>query len=228
MLSYKYPYRLLYVEDEELVRFMVKQYLSKYFKTIYEASDGEEAFKLYEEKNPDIIITDIKIPKLNGLKLVAKIRKQDRNIPIIITTAYTNTDYLLNAVELNLVKYLVKPVKEKKLHQALISCFQYIKLKESNIIKLTSKYQYDSAKQILVSESKEEIPLTLSQSKFIDLLIKNKDRTVTYQEIERHLWIDKVMSEAALRSLIYNLRQIFPKNFIKNVSKIGYKINLDG
>ena len=227
MLINKYPYTLLYVEDEELVRFMVKQYLSQYFQTIYEAVDGEEAFKIYKEKEPDILITDIELPKLNGLKLASKIRKKNQNIPIIITTAYTDTHYLLDAIELHLVKYLVKPSSEDKLHEALIRSFQQIKRKKNKIIKLTSKYNYESNTHTLISETGDKIILTLSQSKFLDLLIINKNKIVSYQEIETNLWVDKVMSDAALRSLIYNLRQIFPKNFIQNISKIGYKINLE-
>jgi len=81
---------------------------------------------------------------------VAKIRKQDKDIPIISTTAYTKTDYLLDAIELTLVKYLVKPVSKEKLHQALGSCFQHIKLKYSYITKLIYEYKYNSAKQTLI------------------------------------------------------------------------------
>ena len=101
----KSKYSLLYVEDEPFVREMVVEYLEAFFSTIYEASNGVEALKIYDEKNPDVIITDIEMPKMNGLKFASLIRQKDMNTPIIITTAYTSVEYLLEATELSLIKY---------------------------------------------------------------------------------------------------------------------------
>jgi two-component system response regulator VanR len=71
--------------------------------------------QLYEKYKPDIIITDIQMPKLNGLEFVKRIRQKDKKTQIIIITAFCDKDYLLKAIELGLVKYLVKPVKKKSL-----------------------------------------------------------------------------------------------------------------
>ena len=102
--------KILYVEDDEIARENGVEYLQNFFEQIYEASDAIKALQLYEKYQPDIIITDIQMPKLNGLEFVKKIRQKDKKTQIIIITAFCDRDYLLKAIELQLVKYLVKPV----------------------------------------------------------------------------------------------------------------------
>jgi len=221
----KTKYSLLYVEDEPLVREMVVEYLDVFFLEIYEASNGVEALEIYNDKKPDMIITDIEMPKMNGLKFASLIRKKDITTPIVITTAYTSVDYLLEATELNLIKYLVKPVEEEKLEKALRLCFERIESFSPSVIALTAKHLYDTFNHTLSFEG-EVVSLSTSQIQLLNLLIKNKNRAVTYVEIENHIWYNKVMSEAALRSLVYDTRRLIGKEIIENVSKIGYKIKL--
>ena len=221
----KPKYSLLYVEDEASIREMVVAYLDDIFRDIYEATNGEEALMLYHEKRPDIIITDIEMPKMNGLQFASLVRKEDETTPLIITTAYTSVEYLLEATELNLIKYLVKPIEEEKLEEALQSCFNKIELKSSSVVRLSEKHRYDTFNHTLTFEGKL-ISLTSSQTQLLDLLIKNRNRAVTYTEIENHIWYDKIMSDSALRSLVYDIRKLIGKNSIENVSKTGYRINL--
>ncbi|HHD81262.1 MAG TPA: DNA-binding response regulator, partial [Campylobacterales bacterium] len=72
------------------------------------------------------------------------------------------------------------------------------------------------------------IPLTESQYKLLDILIKNRERIVSYKEIENFVWADKVMSSDALRSLIRDVRKLVGKEKIENISKCGYRIHLYG
>jgi len=225
-MTKKQPYTLLYVEDELFTREMVIEYLSEYFESIYVAIDGEEALELYKKYQPDMIITDIQIPKLNGLELVTAVREKNIHIPILITTAYTNTEYLLEAVELNLITYLIKPIDEEKLEFALNRAFKQLQQKQPNNIKLNSEFEFDIRSNTL-TKNNILIPLTLSQSEFLHLLISNKNRACSYLEIENHVWGNKIMSDAALRSLVHDIRQTIKKDIIKNVSKIGYKININ-
>jgi len=218
-------YSLLYVEDEVSVREMAVEYLELFFVDIYTASNGEEALEIYNDKKPDVIISDIEMPKMNGLQLASLIRKKDLTTPIIITTAYTSVEYLLEATELNLIKYLVKPIKEEKLEEALKICFERLASSSPSVVALTDKYLYDTFNCTLQYEGKI-VELTTSQIKLLNLLIKNKNRAVSYVEIENHIWYDRVMSKMALRSLIYDIRRLISKEIIENISKTGYKIKL--
>jgi len=218
-------YTLLYVEDEAPIRMVTKMFLEPYFTQIFEAQDGVEAFQIYEEEQPHLIITDIEMPKLNGLDLCRKIRQQDKETPIIITTAYTSVEYLLEAVSLNLIKYLGKPLKEEELIEALKNSFELLESKHPSVVQLTEYLYYDSLNQSLVNK-KNIISLSRNQSQLLNILIKNKNRIVSYSEIENEIWYDKVMTVDSLRSLVLKTRKLLGKEVIKNISKTGYKINL--
>ena len=224
-MSKKLNYSLLYVEDEDYIREIVVEYLEEFFQTIYEASNGKEALEIYHDKKPDIIITDIRMPKMNGLIFSREVRQRDKSTPIVITTTYATTEYLLDAVELNLIKYLVKPVEEEALLEAINLCVQHIENNTPSVVNLSSEYKYDTYNQTLTLD-KKIVPFTLSQKKLLDILIKNRNRIVSYQEIEAYIWGYGEMSESALRSLVHNTRRVITKNIIKNISKIGYKIKL--
>jgi len=215
--------RLLYVEDN--INHILINYLKRYFSNIYVANNGEKALAIYYDKQPDIIITDIEMPKMNGLQFISKIREENDLTPIVIITDYSSTEYLLKAVELNLVKYMIKPVDTKRLQGVIDRCYKKIESRNSTIIRITQHHIYDTSHHILTYNDKV-IPLTLIQRTFLNLLIKNRDRIVSYVEIENYIWGDKVMSDAAIRSLVYDIRQIFHRDILQNISKIGYKINI--
>jgi len=140
---------ILYVEDEPLIRKNALEFLSRYCSYVYEAQDGEEGFQVYQEENIDIIITDIKMPKLNGLDFVSKIRQEDKTTPVIITTAHSDTEYLLKAVELQLVKYLIKPITSDNLKEALSMACDTLQNDTTSLIVLDKHTQYDTLNQTL-------------------------------------------------------------------------------
>ena len=215
--------KILYVEDDEIARENGIEYLQNFFEQIYEASDAIKALQLYEKYQPDIIITDIQMPKLNGLEFVKRIRQKDKKTQIIIITAFCDKDYLLKAIELGLVKYLVKPVCEKEFEEALFLCVNSLQNNESNIIKLDENSYFDIFnKNLLINE--EIIKLRTKEILFLELLIKNKNRYVSYEEIENYVWNDSVMTKDALKTLVKNIKTKIPKDLILNLTNSGYKI----
>ncbi len=223
----KSKYTLLFVEDESMIRRIAISLLRPYFVDIYEASDGVEALEVYTQRQPDLIITDIEMPNMDGLTLCKEIRQKDKKTPIIITTAYTSTEYLLEAVSLNLVKYLVKPMQEDELFEALRVCFEQIATDKPTIINITNEYKYDTFNHTLIHNN-EVVSITNSQHKLISILIENHGRIVSYEEIENYIWYDKVMSSDALRSLVRDVRKLIGKKTVENISKCGYRIHLYG
>ncbi|MDD3056045.1 MAG: response regulator [Aliarcobacter sp.] len=217
--------KILYVEDDEIARENGIEYLQNFFEQIYEASDAIIALQLYEKYKPDIIITDIRMPKLNGLEFVKRIRQKDKKTQIIIITAFCDKDYLLKAIELGLVKYLVKPVCEKEFEEALFLCVNSLQNNESNIIKLDENSYFDIFnKNLLINE--EIIKLRTKEILFLELLIKNKNRYVSYEEIENYVWSDSVMTKDALKTLVKNIKIKISKDLILNLTNSGYKIDV--
>lgn len=214
---------LLYVEDDDIIRQNAVEYLSESFKEVFQAVDGQEALELYEALNPDIIMSDIEMPRLSGLEMAKKIRKQDKTIPIIITTAFTDTEYMLQAIELQLIKYIVKPINTKKLSHALTLLMEHLNI--NNIITLDKEKYYDSLNKYFMVNS-DIITLTKKELQLLDLLAKNHHRVVTYEEIETHIWYDDYMSMDALRALVRTLRKKLQGEYIENVSGFGYRLKV--
>ncbi|MGE0052540.1 MAG: response regulator transcription factor [Arcobacter sp.] len=217
--------KILYVEDDEIARENGIEYLENFFETIYEASDAIIALQLYEKYKPDIIITDIQMPKLNGLEFVKRIRQKDKKTQIIVITAFCDKEYLLKAIELQLVKYLVKPVKEKEFEEALFLCVNSLKDDVSNIVQIDNEIYFDTFNKNLVINN-EIVKLRTKEILFLELLIKNKNRYVTYEEIENYVWADSVMTKDALKTLVKNIKTKIPKDLILNLTNSGYKINV--
>ncbi len=158
--------KILYVEDDEIARENGIEYLENYFELIYDASDAIKALQLYEKYKPDIIITDIQMPKLNGLEFVKRIRQKDKKTQIIIITAFCDKDYLMKAIELQLVKYLVKPVREKEFEEALFLCVDSLENDESNIVKLDNHTYFDTFNKNLISNN-EIVKLRVKELVFL-------------------------------------------------------------
>ncbi len=213
-------YRVLYAEDEAGVRKNVAEMLELLFKEVYVASDGEEAYKLFNEHLPDIVITDIKMPKLDGIELTKRIRKKDNNTQVIIISAHTEVDYMIEAVELSLVRYIVKPITETKLFEALERFLEI--QKSSGIIDIAQDWVYNSAQRV-IKNNQIEYELTKKESSLLNLLLSKKS-VLTYEEIETELWPDEYMSLNALRLLMKNFRKKLPKDFLKNIQGVGYKL----
>jgi len=216
--------KILYVEDEVLIRNQAVEYLSLIYENVLEAEDGLEALEVYATKRPHIIISDIEMPKMNGLEMAREIRKKNKKIPIIIATAHTQSAYLLDALELQLIKYIVKPVTAKKLKVALDIAHEYIdEEKVQSVVVFSDTAVYDTLNKTLVIEN-QIVKLSHNEIALTDLLLNNKNRVVTYEEIEGAIWGYEGMTKDALRTLVRTLRRKMKENFIENVSGYGYKI----
>lgn len=216
--------KILYIDDEEYIREDAVEYLSFYCDNVYEAKDGLDGFEKYKELKPDIIITDIKMPELNGIEMIKKIRQNDKTTKIIIATAHLETSYLIEAIELGLIKYLVKPIMEDTLLPVLESCTEDI-VQDSSIFDIYGGFKFDLLNQTLFLD-KKQIALTKKELLFLELLIKNSKRAVKYDEFSNYVW-DGYTSDDALRSMVRELRKKMSKQSIKNISGIGYQINLE-
>lgn len=115
----KLQYNILFVEDEVATRSNYVQYLERYFNNVYEASNGEEALIIYQDKKPDLLIIDINMPKMNGMELLTKIRQNDEDTKVIMLTAYSKNEYIIKTMEFPNTKYLIKPITRSELEQTL-------------------------------------------------------------------------------------------------------------
>ena len=218
-------YTILYVEDDEEVRKVAVEYLSRLCKTVLQAANGKEGLRLWRDEEPDIIITDISMPKMNGIDMARYIRSEDNKTPIIVATAYTDEDYLLKAIELQLVKYIVKPITKDKLMAALELSVERMEDKSKFSLPLSQECSYNAFVKEITCNG-EHVKLTKNELLFLDLLAFNTSRVVTYEEIEAQVWPYEGMSSDAIRSLVRALRKKLPDDALDNISGVGYKLKI--
>jgi len=215
-------FTILYVEDDEGIRDVNFSMFRRIFKNAYEASDGESGYELYLLHKPDIVVTDIKMPKMNGLDLAKKIRKNDQKTKIIITTAFNDEKYLLEAIELNLEKYIVKPLTKRNLFPALEKAISGLEKK----LFISKDFYFDLNHSLFYFED-VLVKMTKKELLFLSLLVNNQDRIVAYDEIEEEVWEFETMSLKSLRTMIGCLRKKIPFNAVDNISNMGYKLRFN-
>jgi len=123
---------VLYVEDEESIREGYSKPILKCAKELYTASNGEEGLEFFKTYAPDIIVTDIKMPKMNGIDMVKAIKEIEPDVRVIFTTAHSESEYLFNALEIHADSYLIKPVRSRLLKNKILSLSKIISLEKIN------------------------------------------------------------------------------------------------
>ncbi len=131
---------ILYAEDEKDLREVTHQILKGFTKKQYVAQNGQEGLELFKkyENEIDLIITDVNMPILNGLDMIKEIKKINLNIPIIVATAFSNKEYLLEAIDIGVDKYVLKPIDIAKLLQVMSQSLIYHELKDLYTDRLTN------------------------------------------------------------------------------------------
>mgnify|MGYP001110581047 CR=1 FL=1 len=211
---------LLLIEDDTNLRNELEETLAIFFKKIYSAINGKEALDVFAKEKIDIIFTDYVMPVMDGCSFAKEIRKNDRFIPIVFITNYTDKEKLLNLMTLNITDFLIKPINYDNLIESLEKLNANIK--QENEIIITDKIKYIPDDKILMVEEKE-ISLTKNEIIFIEILVKNLDSIIEYEALS-YAFSDQYKSEQAIKNLIYRLNQKIKIEFLKNIQGVGYKI----
>lgn len=110
---------LLYVEDNESIRTALGKRLKIKVKNLYVAKDGQEGLEKFKKYKPDLVLTDITMPKMSGIQMSREIKAIDEKIPIIVISAHNDSSFLLEAIDIGINGYLLKPINIKKLFDSL-------------------------------------------------------------------------------------------------------------
>lgn len=214
---------ILYIEDDEQIRISVTDTLKLLCNNVISLENANDAYVVYKDINPNIIISDIIMEEMNGIEFFKKVRSENRDIPLIVLSASTNKDFLLDAIKLKLIDYLIKPITFKKLESALDVAVEYLIENGLLHIKLNDELVYDISYKALF-RNEHEIKLTPKELLLLELLIKNRNKTISANEIKALLWEDG--SDSALKSLIYKLRLKIGKETLLSSSGIGFKLKI--
>jgi len=220
-------FKILYVEDDLKVQKNMQEYLSAIFKEVLVASNGKEGLQIYKQEAPDVALLDIDLPILDGLSLAKEIRANNIDIPIVMLTAFTDKDKLLKAVELRLLKYLVKPIDIVEFKETLAQIANDLERTAKNIIPLGENCKWHKDKnELYINSLKQE--LSNKEQKLLKLLIENRKNSVSFETIMVNVWensFERDISFGSVKNLVSGLRKKLPKGCIKSIYGVGYKVN---
>lgn len=216
---------ILLAEDETELRETLLEYLQIFFNRVYSASCGKEAYEIYKQKKPNIILTDISMPNLDGLAMIAKIRKNDKETKIIVMSAHSDQEKLLNAIKLHLESYLIKPIKTDTLKTILFDTVDLIRKTTNRVyVSDTTYWDYDTN---TLWDSSKEIKLRKMENLLLKLLFSEPNKCFSAEDIFKYLHeqkSEKEFSSHAVTSLMKRIRIKLPDGVIHNIYGLGYKV----
>lgn len=235
--EYKNKIRILVIEDESLAAQKIVKVLSKYYNNITLANNGEEALEVYknafvENKPIDVVISDINMPKIDGIELLERVREFDDTLPFIYVSANLTLKTLLKLVKLDIVNFLEKPVDVDELinsvNKVVLTKYKALFFKDNhieNVLEVGKDLYWDTQNKSL-SSGNTVFKLTKNEILLIEILTKNQNSIVTTENIIYYIWEDSsnTSSISNLKNLISRLRIKVPTLDLENVYGLGYKI----
>ncbi|WP_088040616.1 response regulator transcription factor [Bacillus sp. EAC] len=219
-------YKILIVEDETILREIVKDYLVSEGHEVIEAIDGEQALELYQEIDFHLIILDIMLPKVDGWAVCRRIRKTS-NVPIIMLTARADEDDTLLGFELGADDYVTKPYSPPillaRVKRLLESRYKTNDTSKDTLSKHGISVDFSSRK---VQVDRENINLTHTEFEILTYLMQNQGIVITREQLVQKVWgYDYNGDDRTINTHIRNLRTKLgsKSKLISTIIRTGYK-----
>jgi len=228
---------LLFVEDNEPFRTRIVRVLEDYFYRVDTAVDGIDGIEKYndyyrlKQKTYDLVISDIRMPRMNGVELTSEIRAINEEQPIIILSAHAETDYLLPLINLGIAQFITKPVQYPQMFDTLYKVCSKINsapvpsITPENLIYLSNELFWDKDKKLLF-ESDIAIALTKYEILLMELLTKKFEQVCSSDEILNHFYLNTIdVSSDNLRGMMMRLRKKLPEKVLTSIYGMGYRLS---
>jgi len=229
---------ILFVEDDKGISKEMELLLNEIFSKIKVTFDGVEALDEYHNyyrlngQYPDLILTDIQMPNMNGIELIKHIYKENPNQKIIVLSAHNESEYLMELVNLGIYRFILKPMDYNNFIEIIFKISKEI-YKENNKVLDEKEVCVKLAKDLIWNKELKQLyfndmlfKLTKKEVLLIELLIKIPEKIFINEEIISNIW-DKEFDNpdiSNLKNLISRLRNKLPSLKIENIYGFGYKI----
>lgn len=230
MLQFQTKVRL--AEDESVARDILSFYLNTIFDKVIVAEDGLQGLKIYEQAvlfndKFDLVITDIKMPNMNGIEMLEQIHTINPEQKFIIVSAYKDEEKLLKSIDLKVLAYFVKPLNVDNIMKLLIKAKNEVledKKRESDLIKINSTYNYNQKTQLLYQKN-SLVKLSKKETQVLSILMKNRSKIVDLDTFKLQIWGDTNALDATFRTVMKRLKdKIKTDDFILSRKGQGYII----
>lgn len=209
--------KILVLEDNKRLSNLIVEALSQKNYKVDLYADGKKALEVIDN-GYDCFILDINVPGVDGLSLLKEIRSMDKDTPAIIISANVELETIQDAYIKGCDEYLKKPFYMYELETKLEKLCQI----EDNIVNLKDNFKYDILKEKLYNERNEDIKLAKKEILLLDLFTKNRDKIVSFEQIEQYVWEGNLTTNENIRALIKRLRKKLPSESILSQGGMGY------
>lgn len=224
--------KVLLAEDESVAREILSFYLNTIFDEVVVATDGKEGLEIYldalkKDEKFDLVLTDIKMPNMDGMEMLEKIYELDKEQKFIIVSAYKDEEKLLKSIDLQVLAYFLKPLNVDNIMNLLIKAKDEVlrdKKANSGIIQINKTYTYNSETNILY-ENNSLVKLSKKESQALKILMKNRGQIISIDEFKKEIWQDLSTLDATFRTVMKRLKDKIKKDdFILSRKGQGYII----
>ena len=226
---------VLLAEDHGPTRLSLEEVLQDLFKEVVSFTNGFDALSAYQrrkENDPfDLVITDIQMPQMNGVEMIKKIKEIDPQQQIIVLSAHTDKEYLLELINTGISYFVTKPFEYDTFLKTLHSVSSNVIRQEmsdtamnASFIQLGSTLQWDKENHLLKHEGKS-IELSRNELILMETLAMNGERITTTQSLIEKFYLEGIdTNEHGIRNLVLRIRKKLPEDVIGTVYGMGYKV----
>lgn len=216
---------ILYIEDEKTTREQTTAVLNLMFKDVLVAKSAEEGLDIFDGEKVDLILADIGLPQKDGLSLVKTIRAENYRVPIVMLTSTSAQEQLLQAVNLGIDGYIIKPFELSNLIKVLSKALQRSDSGKQQIVDFGSGILFNISTQE-ISIDGQIIPLGKKERGLLEILVTAHPNTVSFEDIYSRLWPMESVGDSALKNLVMRMRKKIGDDLILCVKSAGYRIRL--
>jgi DNA-binding response OmpR family regulator len=214
---------LLLLEDDISLNKTIESFLTLNGFNVLSAYDGESALDIAYENSIDLMLLDVKVPKVNGFDFLKEIRKTDSKTPAIFITSLNSVEDVELGFNIGCDDYIRKPFALKELLVRINSQLNRAYGSKDSIIKIDNDLLFNTKEQILIKNN-QKVALKNKEATLLALLLKHANELVDYELINKTLWnYEQEPSSGALRTYIRRLRAIVGKDKIETIKNIGYR-----
>lgn len=228
--------RVLLVEDEKDARKTLAFYLNTIFDEVIVAEDGQEGLNIFTQEEQtnggfDLVLTDIKMPNVDGMEMIEEILKIAPKQRFIIVSAHKEEEHLLKLINLRVLGYFVKPLNIDNMMEMLEKAKTEVLEDKSqnfqtNTIELNRTYSYKLEQKSLFKEAKL-VKLSKKEGQILDVLVQNRGEIVAIEKFKQTVWQGANINDTAVRTGIKRLKdKIRDDDFIVSHKGYGYIIEI--
>ena len=228
IITYTKNFNVLYIEDNLDVQFQTNKMLSSFFKKIELADNGKIALDLFNKECFDLIITDIKMPLVDGISFIETVRIKNKKIPIIVLSAHDDKEYFMKTINEGIDGYILKPYTLEQIAETLDKLIDKYDLKKKydNRVKLKYGFVWDKTTNQLL-KNHEIIKLSKYERNLFELFLLTNCVSKTYDEIEYNLFNNYEDNTKRLRNLITRLKLKLNCDLFEAVYSFGYTLKYE-